>query len=82
MRALRGRLILVGSKEGTLLSVFYGIQCDMDNGLTRDQMIHIVACNVLLETEAFSYLLPRIYFLSVSFGCVHVSSFRLLPHCC
>jgi len=47
----------------------------MDNGLTRDQMIHFVACNVLLGKEAFSYLLSRIYFISVSFGCVQVSSF-------
>lgn len=60
MRALRGRLRLVGSKEGTLLSVFYGIRCDMGNGLTRDQMIHCVACNVPLEKGAFSYLLPSI----------------------
>ena len=79
MRALRGRLRLVGSKEGTLLSVFYGVRCDVDNGLTRVQMIHFVACNVLLGNKAFSYLLPRIYSLSVSFGCVHVSSFRLPP---
>jgi len=49
----------------------------MDNGLTRDQMIHFVACNVLFGKEAFSYLLPRIYFISVSFGCAQVSSFRL-----
>jgi len=47
----------------------------MGNGLTRDQMIHFVACNVLLGNDAFSYLLPRIYFLSVSFGFLHVSSF-------
>jgi hypothetical protein len=44
----KGRL---GSKEGTLLFVFYGIPCAMDNGLTTDNMIHFVARNVQLVKE-------------------------------
>ena len=57
MRALRGRLRLVGSKDGTLLYVFYGSPCDKGNGLTRDKMIHFVAAMCCCERGLF-----RIFF--------------------